>query len=104
MRLKVLERCCNDVAALDLQRAVNVQFITIQDCCFRLVGQFELSGLNKLKEVRIGVSSFTTHERNYEMNEACSFCIRDCSELTLLSIGEYSFSDYAGGFVLQSNA
>ena len=69
---------------------------------------FNIDGLNKLKSLIIGSNSFTLVKSNdYEdwnkaNNTNRSFSILNCDELESIEIGEFSFSDYGGGFELKN--
>ena len=59
---------------------------------------FNIDGLNKLKSLVIGDRSFRKNGNTND--ESRSFIISNCDELKSIEIGEYSFSDYGGGFEL----
>ena len=61
-----------------------------------------ISGLNKLKSLKIGVNSFTKEKNDYGIDKSRSFSILNCDELKSIEIGSFSFSDYGGGFELRN--
>ena len=82
--------------------------LIIGDDCFVNVNEFMIDGLNELKSVKIGKNSFTNIKSNdyWDYNKANnpnrSFSVLNCIELESIEIGEYSFSDYGGGFELKN--
>ena len=55
-----------------------------------------------MKSLKIGNNSFTK-KKNWDGNNTNrSFSILNCVELESIEIGEYSFSDYGGGFELNN--
>ena len=81
--------------------------ITIGDDCFGSVQTFKIEGLKRLKSIKIGNNSFTqVKDDNWDYNKANnqsrSFHILDCESLESIQIGEYSFSDFGGGFELSN--
>ena len=72
------------------------------------VNDYVIDGLNHLKSLKIGNNSFTHLKSDGEWNndiannEFRSFSILNCGELESIEIGEYSFSDYGGGFELKN--
>ena len=106
----------------------NLESIEIGDDCFGSVQTFKIEGLKRLKSVKIGRNSFTQVKENDWMrylndsedsedsedtnssdnaerkadNPSRSFHILDCESLESIQIGEYSFSDFGGGFELSN--
>ena len=72
----------------------------IGDNCFENVKLFNIDGLNHLKSLKIGMNSFTEKKNDKANNPSRSFRVLNCIELESIEIGEYSFSDYGGGFKL----
>ena len=66
------------------------------------MAEFVIDGLNELKLLVIGMNSFTTKKHCLGHDCCRSFCISSCAELESIEIGEYSFSDYGGGFELKN--
>ena len=85
-----------------------IESIEIGDDCFLKVNTFRIDGLNELKSLKIGNNSFTLLKSNDEWdwnkanNASRSFSILNCIELESIEIGEFSFSDYGGGFELRN--
>lgn len=75
--------------------------IEIGDHCFSNVNEFNLSKIVNLKQLKIGTNSFTKEINNFGINIRRSFSIISCVNLESIVIGEYSFSDYSGGFTLE---
>ena len=87
---------------LDLNRFRWMRSIEIGNDCFGSVKTFQIDGLNRLKTIKIGISSFT-HSKNSNGNDSSkSFHILNCESLKSIDIGEYSFSDFAGEFELKN--
>ena len=108
---------CNDgnYTIFDFSRFSTVESIEIGDDCFGSVKTFIIDGLNRLKTIKIGSSSFTqvkqewfnryhNHEEwNSMLNiPSKSFHILNCESLESIQIGEYSFSDFGGKFELKN--
>ena len=118
MNLKVTEliipsNCCNDLTELDLNRFEWLESIEIGDECFGSVKTFKIDGLNQLKSLKIGKNSFTqlkkddwnrswNEARDKANNQSKSFHILNCKSLESIEIGEFSFSDFGGGFELKN--
>ena len=106
--LEIPSKCCNNVNTLDLNRFKSLESIEIGDACFENVDLFRIDGLSRLKKLKIGENSFThiksTDEwkRDLVQNNARSFHVVNCPQLSLIEIGEFSFSDYAGQFELKN--
>ena len=80
----------------------DLELIDIGNNCFSGVKTFKINEMHKLKQLRVGENSFT-HKRSYWGNNTSkSFHILNCESLESLEIGEYSFSDYGGGFELKN--
>ena len=103
-----------DLYALDLNRFEWLRSIEIGDDCFGSVETFKIDGLNRLKTIKIGKSSFTKLDAAFlntafgeqkmqiANNASKSFHILNCKSLESIQIGQYSFSDFAGGFELKN--
>ena len=96
--LFVRNDCCKLRTSFDLP-PYRLKTVTIGDDCFSNVKKFVIEGLNELKSLEIGCSSFTGGGSDYESR---SFQIIDCIELESIEIGRYSFSDYGGLFELKN--
>ena len=58
--------------------------------------------LSSLTTLSIGSNSFTSMKNGFGNDINKSFHILNCTKLESISIGEYSFSDYAGEFELSN--
>ena len=86
--------------------------LEIGDKCFINVVTFEINGLKSLWQVKIGKDSFTLIDSSDYKNDDDvlvkayniyrSFHIVNCKSLQSISIGEFSFCDYAGQFELRN--
>ena len=77
------------------------EYIDIGGNCFMYVNEFVVDGLNELKSLKIGWSSFTNRKDSRD-DSFRSFSILNCGELESIEIGSYSFSDYGGLFELRN--
>ena len=95
---------CNDIdyTVFDFSRFSRVKSIEIGNNCFESVKTFQIDGLNRLKSIKIGNNSFTQKKNGGGNDESKSFHILNCESLESIRIGEYSFSDFAGGFELKN--
>ena len=95
---------CNDTTFTDLyfSRFTSMMSIEIDDDCFASVKTFKIDGLNRLKTIKIGNSSFTQKKNNRGNDNSKSFHILNCESLVSIQIGEYSFSDFGGEFELKN--
>ena len=111
--LVISSNCCNDLDALDLSKFEWLRTIEIGDGCFESVKTFKMDGLNRLKSLKVGRSSFTrvkqeewdlSWDQAYRQanNSSKSFHLLNCESLKSIEIGEYSFSDFGGEFELKS--
>ena len=101
-RLKLNDNCIlND---FDISLFLNLEELIIGNDCFENVELFKIDGLNELKSLKIGMNSFTKRKKKNSAgnNPNRSFRILNCIELESIEIGEYSFSDYGGGFELKN--
>ena len=94
----VENRCCRDPSftVLDLRRFTNVRRIVIGHNAFMYVNQVNITGLNKLESVEIGINSFTQHKNGVNIIPYPDhhFYLKNCPKLKSLKIGRFSFSDY----------
>ena len=105
--LIISSNSCNELKSLNLNEYRYLKSIEIGDNCFENVDLFNIDGLNELKSLKIGINSFThLKSSNWEWSKANnrnrSFHILNCIELKSIEIGEFSFSDYGGGFELNN--
>ena len=99
-RLKLNDNCIlND---FDISLFLNLEELIIGNDCFSNANLFKIDGLNHLKSIKIGNNSFTENRNSWENNSNRSFHILNCIKLESIEIGEYSFSDYGGGFELKN--
>ena len=88
--------------SLYFSRFTLLEELIIGDDSFENVNEFIINGLNELKSLKIGMNSFTKKKNSSGNDESRSFSILNCNELESIEIGEFSFSDYAGGFELKN--
>ena len=79
-----------------------LESIKIGNKCCKFVERFLITGLNRLKTIKIGNNSFTERQKWYGNVEWKSFLILDCESLESIQIGKYSFSDFGGEFKLRN--
>ena len=94
----VENRCCRDPSftVLNLTRFTNVRRIVIGHNAFMYVNVFNITGLNELESVEIGVNSFTQQKNGVNIIPYPDhhFYLKNCPKLKSLKIGRFSFSDY----------
>ena len=90
----------NSLTTFDLSVFDMMQSVSIGDNNFMYVNTFKIDNLINLKNIIIGQNSFTKEKNDYGSDSSRSFSILNCIELESIEIGEYSFSDYGGGFEL----
>ena len=104
--LVVGSNSCNELKELNLNEYKWLKSIEIKNYCFQNVNIFRIDGLKHLKSLKIGKNAFTLVRTGDNMvkanNKSRSFSILNCDELKSIEIGEFSFSDYAGGFELRN--
>ena len=95
---------CNDIdyTIFDFSRFCLVESIEIGNNSFGSVQTFQMEGLNRLKTIKIGYSSFTQNKNSVRYDSSKSFHILNCESLESIQIGQYSFSDFAGEFELKN--
>ena len=88
---------CNDpsLTVLNVSRLTSLQELSVGDYCFENVKELRLVGLSGLKRVAIGSNSFTKSKNGFDSDPNRRFQLKDCSALTELRVGRYSFSDYS---------
>ena len=99
--LSVNSNCCNNVVQFALMNLSSLRSIYIGDECFSHVQRFILANLQTLTTIKIGTNSFTKKLNGWEENKSRSFKVSNCPNLTSITIGQYSFSDYGGEFELE---
>ena len=98
--LKLTDNCV--LVDWDVSWLLNLESIEIGDNCFESVETFKIDGMNRLKTIKIGNSSFTQKILRLGSGLSESFHILNCESLESIQIGEYSFSDYEGDFELKN--
>ena len=88
---------CNgaSLTVLNVSRLTSLQELSVGDYCFENVKELRLVGLSGLKRVAIGENSFTKSKNGFGSDPNRRFQLKDCSALTELRVGRYSFSDYS---------
>ena len=77
-------------------------FLWIESNNFQNVSTFSIRNHALLSHILIEQNAFTEQLFSFGNDTAKSFSIVNCTHLISIQIGPYSFSDYAGPFVLQS--
>ena len=87
---------CNDASltVLDLSRFLYLRQLVVGDNSLMYVNEVKLIGLNVLRNVEIGMKSFTQHKDNCGNDPNRHFYLKNCPKLKSLKIGRLSFSDY----------
>ena len=87
---------CNDASltVLDLSRFLYLRQLVVGDESLMYVNEVKLIGLNVLRNVTIGVNSFTKKKNDYGYDSNRHFYLENCPKLKLLEMGYGSFSDY----------
>ena len=87
---------CNDASltVLDLSRVLYLIQLVVGDESLMYVNEVKLIGLNVLRNVTIGVNSFTKQKYNGGNDPNRHFYLKDCPKLKSLKVDRYSFSDY----------
>ena len=99
--IKHMKLCDNCVLSMwDISLFYNLESIEIGDSCYESVQTFKIDGLNRLKSLTIGKNSFTQEKNGYRNNKSKSFHILNCDALEQIEMGQYSMSDFGGGFEL----
>ena len=82
-------KCNNEkYTVLDLSAFKNLKSVVIGDGSFMYVKVLNITGLNELESVEIGMNSFRRDKKEG------SFSLKNCPKLKSLKMGRYSFSDY----------
>ena len=89
--LIISSNSCNDLEELNLNEYRYLKSIEIGVGCFSNVDIFRINGLNELKSLKIGSSSFTKKRDSWGNDEYRSFHILNCIELES-SMGLASFA------------
>ena len=91
----------NGVSRLEMVGFEQLKDIRIGDNCFAKVISFKLERLSSLGKLVVGKKSFTNGEyvSKYYYTDR-SFVVRNCPMLTLIDIGNCSFAEWGGEWVL----
>ena len=102
--LKVGSDCFNNMKELKIVEYVNLKRIEIGNNSFRFVRVFEIGNCNELERLVIGNKCFGKDLDRYDKPQEVDgqLVIHDCSKLSLIRIGDYSFCDYCACFQLHS--
>ena len=82
------------ITSMDLSSFLYLRSFQCGNGCFVSIRQFIVSGLSQLESIQIGINSFTLTKNSYSERMDGEFHLTNCSSLTELTIGRYSFSDY----------
>ena len=105
------DNCYNtpEYTHINLNRFPYLRILIVGDDCFWYTDTFHIDGLQYLELIVVGRNSFTKHKNDWGSsnagplnNKARSFSIKNCPKFENLTIGRYSFDDYAGGMTLSS--
>ena len=82
---------------LDLTRFTQLRSLGIGYHCLSYVMKVNMTGLNELESVEIGMNCFTKYKNtNYiSADPNRHFYLKNCPKLKSLKVGRYSFSDYS---------
>ena len=72
----------------------NLTTIDFGEESFSEVATLSISGLNKLQSLIFRKNSFTFSKNSYAERTNRQLTIKNCPDLTTISFGDYSFSDY----------
>ena len=93
--LSIVSGACNKRPEITCINLKVLRSIVIGDNCCRNVTKFVLANLPSLITVTIGMNSFTGIPNSGGYDSEKEFSISNCENLTQISIGCFSFSDYA---------
>ena len=99
---------CADLTTLNLNGFRKLKTLEIEIDALENAGVFIADGLSELQSVKIGMNAFNpsfgdddlTEEKMNNTNH--SFQLLNCAKLESIEIGGWSFSDCAGGFLLDN--
>ena len=83
-----------NVTAFDLSVYPKLETLSIGDESFMYVSVFNITGLNELESVEIGMNSFTKKKNGVGYDPNRHFYVKNCPKLKSLKMSRYSFSDY----------
>lgn len=98
----VADGSCNALDGCSLQRYIQLQSFKVGNYCFRDVTHLLIKNMPCLTDIIIGESSFTMCEGYCGKDIKKTFKVMDCPVLKQITIGRYSFSDFAGAFLLKN--
>ena len=75
---------------LDFSRFSNLKSLIVGDNCFEYVKIMNMTGLQKLETIKVGVSSFNRYFNTHDT----SFSVKNCTRLRELRIGQSSFEHW----------
>lgn len=84
-----------NVTRYSLKGMSHLELVDIGNDCFFNVEEVSFEGLPALKNITIGLNSFTSHRSGYAYDPLRSLHISNCSSLLSISIDRFSFSDYS---------
>ena len=106
------DNCYNtpEYTYLNMSRYPYLQELVIGDDCFWYTDHFIIDGLRYLKKVKIGFNSFTKHKNeDYGHNNPAPLDnknrlirVENCPRLEEFTIDQLSFTDFGGGFTMNS--
>lgn len=99
--LTIAEGNVNDISGWNISDITYLRVLRVQDRCLGGLDCFKISRMSNLESIVIGDNSFTKTRKRGGNNSSRSFSVTSCEKLESISIGRFSFSDYAGGFVLK---
>ena len=90
---------CNTMnqTSFEIQYFFGLISIQVESNSFKFVNSFALNTLPNLKEIHIGESSF----EGFSRNSGYRFSIFNCTQLSSVSIGKGSFSQYSDVFEIR---
>ena len=96
-RITVSNNCGNEESldVLDFSRFTYLRELIVGDESYENVNQMSLVGLDYLRKVEIGDSSFTKKKNSFGYDPNRHFYLKNCNNVKELRIGQYSFSDYS---------
>lgn len=105
-QLVINAKSCNYVPHFKPSPKSEITNIYIKGKCFKRANTFRVDGLKKLQTITIGKESFSrvdgTDDRSITKEVDRHFHILNCPELDSISIGQYSFVEWAGEFELKN--
>ena len=78
-----------------LCRFTELEELEIGDNSLQTITEFHLRNMDRLRVIEIGKNSMTKSVNKGGYDASCSFQLVHCPSIEEISIGDYSFSDYA---------